>query len=145
MSSLLLAIIMLCGGMAVAVQPSVNARLAQKVGILESSTVSFAVGTLALLVVVLLVGRGSFKGLAAASWWELSGGFFGAMFVTITILVVPRIGTTAAMGSTIAGQLTTGLILDHFGLFGLVHAPIDAKRMAGIGFLMLGAFLILRR
>lgn len=145
MSNLMLFLIMFLGGMAVAVQPSINARLAEKVGILESAFISFAVGALILLLVVLATGRVNIKGLYQVAWWELTGGIFGAMFVSLTIVVVPRIGTAAALGAAIAAQLTTGLILDHFGMFGLKGAAFDLKRFIGVGFLMLGAGLILRR
>lgn len=145
MSNLVLFVLMFAGGMAVALQPSINARLAQKVGFLESSFISFTVGTLALLAVVLVAGRGNLRGIQDAVWWELTGGFFGAMFVTLTIVAVPRIGTAAAMGATIAAQLTTGLILDHFGWFGFKGIPFDLKRLAGVLLLMLGATLLFRR
>jgi transporter family-2 protein len=128
MSNALLLFLMFCGGMMVALQPSINARLAQKTGVIESSCISFAVGTLILFILVLLMGKGSLRGIASASWWELTGGLLGAFFVTATIVVVPRIGTSATMGAVIAAQLTTGLILDHFGLFGLRHIPMDGKR-----------------
>jgi transporter family-2 protein len=145
MSNLVLFLMMFGGGMAVAVQPSINARLAQRVGIIESAFISFAVGTLVLFMVVVAVGRGSLKGIYGATWWELTGGTLGALFVTLTILVVPRIGTAAAMAATIAAQLSTGLILDHLGLFGLGVAPFSLKRVLGAGFLMLGAGLVFHR
>jgi transporter family-2 protein len=131
--------------MAVAVQPSINARLAQKIGSYESSLISFAVGTLALLVVVLFAGRGSLRGMAAASWWEFTGGLLGAFFVTLTILTVPRLGTAAVMAIIIAGQLTTGVLLDQFGAFGLRQIPFTASRGIGIALLCLGATLVIRR
>jgi transporter family-2 protein len=125
MSNYFLFLIMFCGGMAVALQPSINARLAQKVGILESACISFAVGTLVLLLVVLISGRGTVKGIYGVAWWELTGGILGAIVVSLTILVVPRIGTAATMAAIIAAQLTTGLILDQFGLFGFKVIPLD--------------------
>ncbi|MSM40578.1 MAG: EamA-like transporter family protein [Geobacter sp.] len=145
MSNLMLMVLMFCGGLAVAVQPSINGRLAQKVGTFESSFISFAVGTLALLAVVLIAGKGSLRGIGAASWWELTGGFMGAFFVTMTIVAVPRIGTAAAMASVIAAQLTTGLLLDHYGLFGFRQIPMDGKRAFGVVLLMAGAALVYRR
>lgn len=137
--------LMFLGGVAVAVQPSINGRLAQKVGVVESSAISFAVGTLALLAVALIAGRGSFKGLAAVRWWELTGGFLGAFFVTLTIIIVPRIGTAATMAATIAAQLITGILLDHFGLFGFRTVPLEPKRAAGACLLLVGAALVFRR
>lgn len=145
MSNLFLFIIMFCAGITVALQPSINARLAQKVGILGSACISFAVGTIALLLLLILTGRGTLKGLAGTVWWEWTGGLMGAIFVSVTILVVPRIGTAAAMAATIAAQLVTGLILDHFGLFGFRGAPVDLKRLVGVVILMFGAGLIFRR
>ena len=145
MSNYTLYLLMLFGGIAVAVQPSINARLARIVGVLESSCISFAVGTLALFVVVLLVGRGSMRGIAGASWWELTGGLLGAFFVTMTIFVVPRIGTAAAMAAIIAGQLATGVLMDHFGLLGGRHIPLDSIRVIGVVLLMAGGWLVFRR
>lgn len=140
-----LILLMLCGGMAIAVQPSINARLAQKVGAFESSMVSFAVGTLALALVVLLSGRGGLRGIAGASWWELTGGFLGAFFVTLTIVCVPRLGTAAVMAMVITGQLVAGALLDHFGLFGLRQLPLTPLRLAGMLLLAAGAALVIRR
>lgn len=145
MSNQVIFLLMFCGGIAVAMQPSINSRLAQKVGIIESSCISFSVGTLALFLVVLVSGRGSLRGIAGASWWELTGGLLGAYFVTMTILAVPRIGTTATMAATITAQLVTGLLLDHFGLFGFREIPLDVKRTVGVALLIAGAMLVFRR
>jgi bacterial/archaeal transporter family-2 protein len=145
MSNLLLFLLMLCGGAMVAIQASINARLAQKTGFIESATISFAVGTLALLLVASAVGRGDWRGLQQAQWWEWTGGLFGAFFVTMTIIAVPRIGTAATMAIAIAAQLATGLLLDHFGMFGYRGVPFDSKRLLGVVLLLLGAYLVMRR
>jgi transporter family-2 protein len=145
MHSLGFFLLMFLGGIAVAVQPSINGRLAQKIGAVESAAVSFAIGTIALVVVALVAGRGSFRGLAEARGWELTGGLLGAFFVTLTIIIVPRIGTASAMAATIAAQLTTGILLDHFGLFGFRAVPLDLKRAIGAGLLLTGATLVFRR
>ncbi|NVN91382.1 MAG: DMT family transporter [Desulfuromonadales bacterium] len=145
MNNLTLTLLMLCGGFAIAIQPSINARLARKIGDYESSMISFAVGTLALAIVVMLAGRGNLRGLASANWWELTGGFLGAFFVTLTIICVPRLGTTAVMAAIITGQLATGALLDHFGLFGLRQLPLTPLRLAGMILLAAGASLIIRR
>jgi len=78
MNNLMLVLLMACGGVAIALQPSINARLAQKVGSYESSMISFAVGTLCLLVLVMVAGRGNLRNVLDATWWELSGGLLGA-------------------------------------------------------------------
>jgi len=145
MTNLYPVIIMMCAGAAVALQPSINAKLAEKTGLLESACISFAVGTVALLLVVLGSGRWTMKGLSETVWWEWTGGLLGAFFVTATILIVPRIGTTATMAAAIAAQLITALVLDHFRLFGFGGAQIDLKRSMGAFLLIIGAWLIIRR
>jgi len=146
MNSLLLFAAMFCGGMAVAVQPSINSRLAQRIGTIESSFISFAVGALVLFAIVLFCGRpGNLRGITGAHWWELTGGLLGAFFVTLTILVVPRIGTASAMAATITAQLIAGLLLDQFGYFGLRTISMDGRRAVGVTLLLVGAGLVFRR
>jgi bacterial/archaeal transporter family-2 protein len=145
MTNLVLLVIMFCAGISVAVQPSVNARLAQKVGVIESACISFAVGTLVLLALLLVSGKGNLKGVAETAWWEWSGGVMGAFFVLMTIFIVPRIGTAAAMSVIIAAQLMTGVLLDHFGAFGLRQIPLDLKRCIGCLLLLGGVALVARR
>ncbi|MBZ0156414.1 MAG: DMT family transporter [Alphaproteobacteria bacterium] len=145
MSKIFLFLFMFCAGIAAAVQPSINGRLARKVGVIESSFISFTVGAAVLLALVLLAGRGGLKGIGEATWWELTGGVLGAFFVSMSIVAVPRIGTAATMAAVIAGQLITGLLIDHFGLFGFRPLPFDAKRAAGAVLLFAGAFLIFKR
>jgi transporter family-2 protein len=144
MSNLLPLIIMICAGAAVALQPSINARLAQKTGFLESACISFAVGTFALVIAVLFSGKANLKGLHESVWWEWTGGILGAFFVSATILAVPRIGTAATMAVAISAQLLTALVLDHFGLFGFGGMQIDLKRSLGAFLLIFGAWLIVR-
>lgn len=128
-------------------QPLVNARLAQRVGgVLPAAAVSFVVGTLALLAVVYVTGRGSgLRGAGGGPWWELSGGLIGAVYVASTILVFPRIGTAAGMAALIAAQLTAGLLLDRAGAFGFRQIDLDWRRLLGVAFLLAGAALIYRR
>jgi transporter family-2 protein len=145
MANWMLIILMVIGGGAVAVQPSLNARLAEKTGFLQAATISFAVGTLVLLLLSLSSGEGSFRRATDAEWWQLTGGLLGAFFVTMTIVGVPRIGTTAVLALTIVSQLIAGLIMDHYGLFGMRGIPIDFKRLLGVAFLLVGVFLIYRR
>lgn len=145
MSNLVLLLTIFVAGVAATVQPPINARLAEKIGIIQAATVSFLIGTLILLALSLSIGRGSFKGLVQAEWWQLSGGLFGAFFVALTILAVPRLGTGTVMAALIVAQLLTGLVFDHFGLFGMRQISFDLSRVAGVILLMAGVALIFRR
>jgi bacterial/archaeal transporter family-2 protein len=144
MHHLIPVIIMICAGTAVALQPSINARLAERIGLLGSACISFSIGTLVLLVAVLVSGRLDVKNLAGTPWWEWTGGILGAFFVSATILSVPRIGTAATMAVAITAQLVTALILDHWGIFGYGGIQFDLKRALGVSLLAVGAWLIVR-
>ena len=145
MSSFFLLIAIFIGGVAAAIQPVINARLAARTGVLESATVSFAVGTVVLLILSLATAKGSFRALADAPAWELSGGFYGAFFVALMILAVPRLGVTTVMAALIVAQLITGLVFDHYGLLGVRLAPLDLRRIVGVIMLLAGTVLIYRR
>ncbi|MCF6179144.1 MAG: DMT family transporter [Geopsychrobacter sp.] len=145
MSNLVLLLAIFIAGAAATVQPPINARLAEKIGILQAATVSFMVGTLVLLVVSFSIGRGSFRGLAQADWWQLTGGLFGAFFVSLTILAVPKLGTGTVMAALIVAQLAAGLVFDHFGLFGMRQIPFDLSRFMGVVLLMFGVAMIYRK
>lgn len=141
----LLGAAMLVVGMTAAMQPPINAALARRTGSLESATISFAVGTLVLFAVALVVGEGSFLATRGAPVWQLTGGLIGALFVWSTIVMVPRLGAAGLVAGIIAGQLVGGMAIDRFGLFGLPQTPITWVRMLGLVLLLVGGALIVRR
>lgn len=145
MSQLFLIVGMLVAGAAIAIQPPINARLAEKTGFLQASTISFAVGTMVLLILSLLSRQGSFKRVFEAEWWQVTGGLYGAFLVTMVMIAVPRIGVTAMLGLTIVSQLAAGVVMDHYGLLGMPQIPVDFKRMMGIALLLVGVYLVMKR
>ncbi len=135
---------MLVSGVFVALQPLINASLAVRVGLVQSSFISFAVGTAVLGAVLLFWGHGSLLTAPEAPWWQFTGGILGAFFVTAIILAVPKIGAAAALAATIASQLAAGAVFDRFGLLGMRQIPLDIWRVAGILLLFAGAALVLK-
>lgn len=63
----------------------------------------------------------------------------------MTIVGVPRIGTTAVLSLTIASQLMAGMVMDHYGVFGMRGIPVDGKRIVGVALLLIGVFLVCKR
>ena len=66
----------------------------------------------------------------------------GAAYITTIIIVVPRIGVASLMVTALAGQLATALFIDQMGWFGVQPHPLDARRVAGLGFLFLAILLL---
>ncbi len=141
----LLGAAMFAVGVTGAMQPPINAALARRTGSFEAATISFAVGTVALLAVALLAGGGGFTAVRSAPWWQLTGGFVGALFVWSTIVLLPRVGATALLAGIIAGQLTGGVLIDRFGWFGVAQMGVSWYRALGIFLLVVGGMLVLRR
>ncbi|MHB9149202.1 MAG: DMT family transporter [Thermoleophilia bacterium] len=141
----LLGAAMLAVGMTAAMQPPINAALAKRTGELESATISFAVGTLILLFLAVVLGNGSLLAAREAPVWEWTGGLMGALLVWSTIVMVPRLGAAGLIAGLIAGQLVGGVIIDRLGLFGLPQTTISWTRIAGLLLLLVGGLLVVRR
>ena len=79
-----------------------------------------------------------------AHWWAWSGGLFGAIYIAISILLLPRLGTATFVVLLVAGQMLASLITDHYGFFGVVQHPVSAPRLLGAA-LLLGGVILVRR
>ena len=74
----------------------------------------------------------------------LIAGLFGLLLYLTIYVTLPRLGSTMMVVLIIIGQLTTGVIVDHFGLLGIATRPIDLPRAVGVAVLAFGAYLIAR-
>jgi len=134
-----------CAGGLVALQAPINAGLGKATGGLPAALVSFSVGSLVLAGVVVLSGKaGGLSSTFDVSWYYLLGGLLGAVYVTTALLAVSAIGAGGVAAGTVTGQLTAAVVVDRLGLFGLDQVPITPARIAGVGLLLAGTFLILR-
>ncbi|MDH4611754.1 DMT family transporter [Pseudomonas sp. BN102] len=127
-------------------QAGINGQLAKQISsVMSAALVSFVVGTVALLAVVLLQRElPSLDALKGLSWWQWSGGLLGAVFIATAAFAGPRIGALLFMVLVLAGQLSMALTLDHFGWAGYREAPISAGKLAGLALIIGGVWLIRR-
>jgi transporter family-2 protein len=131
-------------GMLVAMQPPINSKLGGAIGTFAAATVSFMVGTLALLAVAVVAGGSHVADIRHVPWWYFLGGFIGAVFVASSLVTVRTLGAGGVVAATIAGQLTMSVVIDKFGLFGLTEKPISIGRILGVVLLAAGVFLVVR-
>ncbi len=129
------------GGMAVGTQAAVNAALGRNIGVLETAFLSFLVGATCLGIMVATVGRGHLAAVTSVPWWQWLGGVLGGFYVLVIVMNVPRFGVASTITMIIVGQMLMGLLIDHFGLFGVTHAPVTLSRVGGV--LLMGAALAL--
>lgn len=135
------------GGTFLPVQVGVNNTLRSGVGnSVLASFISFAVGTLCLLV-YLLAMRAPWPALQALTRlpaWAWLGGALGAYYVTTSIFIAPKLGAANLIAITVAAQLFMSLLLDHYGAIGFTQHGINGWRIAGALLLVAGSVLILK-
>jgi bacterial/archaeal transporter family-2 protein len=134
-------------GFGLTVQVGMNAQLRK---VLQSANtaalISFLVGTLALITLVLLLrtpvpDRGT---LASVPVWAWFGGLLGAFYVASSTVVAVELGATTLLGLALLGQLSTALVIDHFGWLGLPENPVTLSRLGGVALLAVGVWLVSR-
>jgi transporter family-2 protein len=99
------------------------------------------------MAIILLVTRTPWiasTALAKSAWWGWTGGFFGAVYIVISIVLLPRLGAATVVALIVVGQMLASVAFDNVGAFGLPRQPIDAARIAGALLLVAGVFLIRR-
>lgn len=117
-------VLSLCGvliGTTLAAETAINSRLRHFViSPFLASIISFIVGTIFLIAVLLLTG-GSLtfphSVIQDNPWWLWTGGLWGTIYMTANILLFPILGAVQTSVLPIMGQIIMGIIIDQFGLF----------------------------
>ena len=145
MPDVLAAGLALIGGIAIALQVTINAQLSRAVGHpLTAALMSVGVSAVCMIgaLVALRIPVPSRGALAGLPPWLWAGGALGAIYVTLSILAVPRLGAAVLVALAVTGQLVTALVLDHVGGFGLAAHGITLWRVVGAVFLVVGVILV---
>ena len=66
------------------------------------------------------------------------------MFVVAAAFAAPRLGVASTITLMIAGQLVAGMVVDHFGGFGIAPRPVTLIRLLGVGLVFVGVVLVRR-
>ena len=104
-------------------------------------------GVVALALFLLASGQGlpaPVRVVATPVWMWTAGGLLGATFVASMVLLAPKLGATLLLGAAVAGQLTTALLMDHYGLLGYPQHSISPGRVAGVLLIFAGVYLVRR-
>lgn len=141
------ALLAMIAGMSVVIQQAINANLRSGLNSAAwAGFVSYAVGTLCMLVLAAVMREGvpTATAMARTNWWAWTGGFFGAVFIALAILLVPRLGAASFIALLVAGQMVASMAIDHFGLFGIPEQPLSGTRLIG-ALLLVAAVALIRR
>jgi transporter family-2 protein len=141
----LLILAVVAAGALIPLQAGINASLR---GALNSpiyaAVTNFTVGGLLLAGYALLsrTALPTFAEAARAPWWNWVGGTMGACLVLTGVLLSHRLGAATFVACIILGQLTSSVLLDHFGLAGFSQHAVSPMRVLGLGLLAAGVYVI---
>lgn len=141
---------LLFAGVAGALMPTqgaVNSWLAGKssLGMATLWVHGTAVVITALLLAFLPAMRAPFGHVLQAPWPSLLGGAMGVAITWMVAASVAPLGMVAATTGILVAQVLMASVLDHFGWLGLDHSPFTWSKGLGAGFLLAGAWLLLRK
>jgi transporter family-2 protein len=132
-------------GSLIALQAPINSGLGKVTGTMPAAAISFTVGTLLLVAIVVVTGEtGNVSRAFDVKWYYLIGGVLGAAYVTTVLLTVRTLGAGGVTAATVAGQLTMSVIIDRVGFLGLEETPITLTRVIGVLLLFAGTVLVIR-
>lgn len=141
-----LLVLPLIAGAFLPLQAGINGQVAKQLGsVMSAAMLSFGVGTVALICVVLfqrdMPGLQALRGLSGYHW---CAGLLGMFFIATAAFAGPRIGALLFMALVLAGQLGMALMLDHFGWAGFRQSSISLGKIAGLVLIFGGVWMIRR-
>jgi transporter family-2 protein len=116
----------------------------QGIGSKETIFITFAGGGIFASVMMIAARGGHLHAWQNVPWYALTAGALGLLIVGTIGYTVPRLGLTTALTMLVASQLVAAVVLDHFGILGATVRTIDLPRIAGLTFLVVGAWLVLK-
>lgn len=138
-------------GVLLAIQSRTNGALGAALGDpLAAGLISFGLGSIVLLVAALVLrparrGVGvlvrSVRGRTALRPWQCLGGVCGGYLVFTQGMAAGALGVAMFTVAVVAGQVSTGLVVDRFGLGPAGPQPITSNRLLG-AVLTVGAVLV---
>jgi bacterial/archaeal transporter family-2 protein len=133
-------------GFLMPLQALINARTAAVVGgTFWPTFINFTGGTIAiaLAALVMRVPPPATEQIARIPWYGWLSGLLGLIFVAQAAHSIPKLGAATMMSLIVAGQLIGSLFFDRFGVLQEAQ-PLTWDKLAGVGLLVAGVFLILR-
>jgi len=146
MNKLILLLLAFSGGIFLAIQGGLNAKLGilLKNPLLASLIASFSSVFFALLFVLLnaktLPTGTQIKEIPLYLWF--TGGLFSVIGISLYYYTIPKLGLSTMISIGLFGQLMFSVIAGNFGWLNLPLEPINTKRIIGIIAMILGITLI---
>lgn len=132
-------------GAAMALQGTLNSVLGKVVGLIESTLIVHIIGTISILLVFILMGKGlsNVSKLGEVPWYAYLGGVLNVIIILTIVKTMPIIGVGNATTAIIVAQVGTAVLIDSLGLFGMKKYDFQYIDILGIALLAIGAYILL--
>lgn len=144
-NSMIYPLLAIIAGISVTLQGPINASLGKSLKSPDLSTFWAFFGGTILIAIYLFIKKEPIPNIATIKGiplWSYLGAVTGIIYVALVILVTPNLGVGATTVLLLLAQITTALLLDHFGAFGFIAKPITLMKLAGVLLMTGGVYLI---
>lgn len=128
------------------VHASVNNRIRELLGSPYTTAVLNFVAASAVLVILILITEHDLyipvARIAQHPFWIWLGGPCGVAIVTLNVKCLPVLGSARNVMIICFGQVMTGLVIDHFGLFYSPQAKMTVMKTAGAVLVLIGTLMV---
>lgn len=135
-------------GVVLTTQVATNTQLGKHLDNMYIPAVAnMVIGLVATVAVTLALSR-SYPTMAmvrsAPLYGWVAGGILGAVYLTGTILLAPKLGAGPLIGLVVTGQIIFSVAVDHYAWFGFAQHAASWPRVAGCLLLIGGVALVSR-
>lgn len=132
-------------GLLSAIQGVIFGRTAKAGGLLLATAILSAVQGLAPFLLWWFGRRGALE----LDWrWPILGGvlsgLMGIAILGLNSTVLNQLGAGTAFVLVTAGLIVASLVMDHLGWSGVTRSALEPARLAGVGLVLFGAWLVSR-
>jgi transporter family-2 protein len=135
-------------GALIPIQAATNAAFSKSIGNpFFTGFMVFVIGLIGMILFLLITRTHLPSGsqLMAVPKYGYLGGLIVATYVVMITILTPRIGVGTAIGLIVTGQIICAVIIDHFGLFNVPIHKVNLMRLAGVGLMTLGVYLVTKK
>ena len=125
-------------GAAVSLQTVFNNKVNEKTGSWTTTAIALGMGFIFSLVASLLTGQFNIGMLLQMESWYWFGGMLGVGVVFCLVQAVKNLGPTLSISIVMTAQLSTALLWDSMGWFGLEQIPFSFNKVLGILMIICG-------
>ncbi|QBO37501.1 DMT family transporter [Periweissella cryptocerci] len=133
-------------GVLSAMQQAINGQLGIALSSpVKATFVSFSLSWVVLIFIVLVMDHRIMPKVIEVKnmpWWGWLGGILGALFVLLTVILVPKIGAGLTVTTILVGQLGGSIVVAQWGLWHSPIAPVKRLQIIGILVMLVGVLVI---